>query len=238
MSCAESSSADRLIVTVDGPAGTGKSTVAHRLGERLGLAYLDTGAMYRAAALIAIEAGIAPDDGDGLADALARTSLHFNWQTDPPRLMLGDRDVSRRIRDMDVSAIVSIVAAQSAVRCTLVAQQRRAAEEHPRLVTEGRDQGSVVFPDATVRFYLDARAEVRAQRRVAQLAEAGAAVDEEEVRADIGRRDHIDSTRADSPLTCPSGAIVVDTSDLTIDEVVQTLQEHVEAALQRGRSDG
>jgi cytidylate kinase len=214
----------RIIITIDGPAGSGKSTVAHRLAERLGLEFLDTGAMYRAAALLALEQGIEPNDGPRLADAVRTASLAFDWTTDPPRLLMGGRDVSRRIRDMDVSSIVSIVAALSEVRAILVGEQRRVADEHPRLVTEGRDQGSVVFPDAPLRFFLDADAAVRARRRLAQLAESGTHVEESAVVNDIRERDRIDSTRADGPLTRPKGAIEIDTSDLSIEQVVDRLE--------------
>lgn len=221
----------RVIITIDGPAGSGKSTVAHRLAERLGLEFLDTGAMYRAAALLAIERGIEPDDGPTLAEAVREAGLQFDWQTDPPRLTIKGRDVSRRIRDMDVSSIVSIVAALSEVRAILVQEQRRLADEHPRLVTEGRDQGSVVFPDAPLRFFLDADAAVRAARRLAQLAELGTHVEETAVINDIRERDRIDSTRADGPLTRPEGAIEIDTSDLSIEQVVDRLESIVREEL-------
>ncbi len=223
----------RVVITIDGPAGTGKSTVAHRLASRLGLEFLDTGAMYRAAALIAIEHAIAPDDGPGIAAAVREAGMHFDWAADPPRLMLGDRDVTARLRERDVALIVSIVASQSAVREVLVARQRRIAEAHPRLVTEGRDQGSVVFPDAPVRFFLDAREAIRARRRSEQLAATGRTVDEAEVMNIIRERDRIDSTRSDGPLIRPEGAVVVDTSDRTVDEVVDTL-----AAIVRERLPG
>jgi cytidylate kinase len=223
--------ARRIIITIDGPAGSGKSTVAHRLAERLSLEVLDTGAMYRAVALIGIEQDIDPADGPALAAATLDSDMRFDWKTDPPRLHLGDRDVGDRIRDMDVSSIVSIVAAQKPVRDALVQQQRRIADEHPHLVTEGRDQGSVVFPDAPVRFFLDADVAERARRRVAQLIESGKEVDEAQIIADIERRDRIDSTRADGPLHCPEGAISVNTSDLKIEEVVDVLVGHARSAL-------
>jgi cytidylate kinase len=224
MTAAHVPAGQRVIITIDGPAGSGKSTVAHRLAERLGLEFLDTGAMYRAAALLAIERGIEPDDGPALADALRQVGLAFDWTADPPRLLMGQRDVSRRIRDMDVSSIVSIVAAQSEVRAELVREQRRLGDDHPRLVTEGRDQGSVVFPDAPLRFFLVADAAVRARRRIAQLAELGTHVEEAQVISDIRERDRIDSTRADGPLKRPDGAIEIDTSDLSIEQVVGRLE--------------
>lgn len=213
-----------VIITIDGPAGTGKSTVAHMLAKRLGLEFLDTGAMYRAAALIALEQGILPDRGEDLADAVARADLHFDWHADPPAMIIGDRDVSRRIRDLDVGGIVSMVAAQPPLRRVLVHQQRRIAQRHPRLVSEGRDQGSVVFPDADVRFYLHADVAVRASRRVAQLAAAGKAVDRARVARDIQERDHIDATRSDAPLVRPKGAIDIDTGDRTAADVVDAME--------------
>jgi cytidylate kinase len=225
---------DAVIVTIDGPAGTGKSTVAHQLATRLGLEFLDTGAMYRAAALVALESGLDPADGPALAARLAEADLHFDWSADPPRIMLGQRDVSADIRDLTVSGIVSIVAAQPTVRQELVRLQRLIASKHPRLITEGRDQGSVVFPDAGVRFFLDASMEERARRRVHQLNRAGQSVDERQIRQDIASRDRLDSSRDEAPLVRPEGAIVVDTSTLTQDEVVDTLERHVRAALPTG----
>ena len=200
-----------VIITIDGPAGTGKSTVAHLLAKRLGLEFLDTGAMYRAAALVAIENGIDPADGLALAEALQHADLHFDWKADPPRLLLHDRDISRRVRDLDVSAVVSIVAAQSDLRRVLVQQQRRIAQRHPRLVSEGRDQGSVVFPNASVRFYLDADVQVRAKRRAAQLVASGKKVDHTRVEHDLQERDRLDASRTDGPLIRPTGAIDIDT---------------------------
>ncbi len=213
-----------MIITIDGPAGTGKSTVAHSLARRLGLDFLDTGAMYRAAALVAIEGGIDPADGRAVAEAVEQADLRFDWSAQPPRVVLGDRDVSRRIRELDVSRVVSIVASRPEVRRVLVERQRRIARDHPRLVTEGRDQGSVVFPDAPLRFYLDADVRVRAERRAAQLIEAGMHVDRGRIVSDLMERDRLDSTRSDGPLTRPEGAIVIDTTDLTAGQVVDELE--------------
>lgn len=221
-----------LIITIDGPAGTGKSTVAHRLAERLGLDYLDSGSMYRAAALVAIERSIDPDDADDLAAALGEVELCFDWTTSPPVLLLDGRNISQRVREMDVSGLVSDIAKCPPVRDVLVEAQRRIGEAHPRLVTEGRDQGSIVFPGASVRFYLDADPRVRAIRRVQQLSASGLTVDVSEVTEDIRRRDQIDSTRSDGPLICPEGAIIIDTSDLDIEEVVDLMARAVQDRIQ------
>ena len=221
-----------LIITIDGPAGTGKSTVAHQLARRLDIDSLDSGSMYRAASLVAIERGIDPADGEGLAEALGGVELRFDWDTKPPVLRMDGRDISQRIREMDVSGIVSDVAKCPPVRAVLVEAQRQIGTEHPRLVSEGRDQGSIVFPDATVRFYLDADPRVRALRRVRQLSESGMEVDVAEVTEDIRRRDRIDSTRSDGPLICPEGAIIIDTSELEIADVVNRMVQAVQDRLQ------
>ena len=215
-----------VVITIDGPAGTGKSTVAHHLASRLGLEFLDTGAMYRAAALIAIEKNLDPKDGPALAAALRDAQLHFEWSADPPRIMLDERDVTARIRQLDVSGVVSLVAARPEVRRVMVDQQRDIARRHPRLVTEGRDQGSVVFPDAPVRFFLHADVSVRARRRVAQLVEAGQAdVDEQRVIRDIQQRDELDATRTDGPLIRPEGAVDIDTGVRSVEEVVTVMED-------------
>ena len=218
-----------FIVTIDGPAGTGKSTVAHRLAKRLGLEFLDTGAMYRAAALTALERGIDPSDGPCVAELVRAIDLRFDWRTDPPELFVNGTAMGERIRTPEVTRAVSAVASNPLVRAAMVESQRAIAARHPRLVTEGRDQGSVVFPDADVWIYLDARAEVRARRRVEQLRTKGIETTEAEVLANISERDRLDSSRRDGPLVCPSGAAVVDTSAIDIDEVIDRLEEIVRA---------
>jgi cytidylate kinase len=220
-----------VIVTMDGPAGTGKSSVAWKLAQRLGLEVLDTGAMYRAAAVVAIDEGVPADDGDALAARIAEEGLAFDWSCHPPRLLLGGRDLTERIRDADVNVVVSVVARQAALRAAMVGAQRTIGAAHPRLVTEGRDQGSVVFPDAAVRFYLDAHPEVRARRRVEQMRAQGRPADYEAVLRAIQQRDHLDETRSDGPLLCPEGAQRVDTSLLSLDQVVEELERRVRASV-------
>ena len=222
------SNPDRLIITLDGPAGSGKSTVARRLAKRLGLEFLDTGAMYRGLAVRVLDRGIDPDTEDYAVVELARHQpMRFDWTTDPPRLYVGEVDVTDRLRDSDVSGLVSPVATIGGVRSVLVEAQRRIGREHPKLVTEGRDQGSVVFPDADAKFYLDANTQVRAHRRAEQIKAAGRHADLEEIRQQIMSRDHRDSTRIHAPLTCPEDAERIDTSELSLEEVVDLLAQRV-----------
>lgn len=218
-----------IIVTIDGPAGTGKSTVARQLAECLGLDFLDTGAMYRAAAAIVIDHGLNPDDNDDIVSVIADADLHFDWTTDPPEVLGWLKPMNERIRERDVTRLVSKIAAIAPLRRHMVRKQRIIAHQHPRLVTEGRDQGSVVFPDAAVKFYLDAREEVRAARRAEQLRAAGKEVDEQTLLQEIRLRDQTDSTRSEGPLVVPQGAIIVDTSELVLREVVDRLEVEVRA---------
>ncbi len=215
-----------VIITIDGPAGTGKSTVAQLLAARLGLDFLDTGAMYRAAAAILIDREIDREEIGELVSAVLGADLHFDWSQDPPTILAWDNPIDHRIRQADVTAVVSFVASIADLRHHMVRKQRVIGSQHPRLVTEGRDQGSVVFPDAAVKFYLDANPEVRAQRRVEQLAKKGDVVDIQEMCERIVERDRMDSTRSDGPLMCPDDAIRIDTSVLSLDQVVDTLEQH------------
>lgn len=220
-----------LIVTIDGPAGTGKSSAASELAQRLGFDMLDTGAMYRAVALLSIESAIDPHDEAALALAMDRAQLSVDFSSRPPAIRLNARDVHERIRDADVTRIVSLIASHHEVRTRLVQAQRDVAAQHERLVTEGRDQGSVVFPDATVRIWLDARPEVRAHRRCEELRMRGLVVDESRVLAEIIERDASDRGRAEGPLRKPVGADSIDTSTLPFMMVVDELERLVRRRL-------
>ncbi len=201
-----------LIITIDGPSGTGKSTVSRAVAEATGLPHLDTGAFYRAATLAVLEAGIDPEDGTAVTSLVAGLSLG----QEEGRTFLGGEDVSSEIRSDRVTRNVSAVSAHHDVRALLVGRQRDWVDGHRgRAVVEGRDIGSVVFPDADLKIYLDATPEVRAQRRARETGE-----DETAVAARMARRDHLDSTRVASPLSVPDGAVVVDTSEMTFEEVV------------------
>lgn len=217
--------ADRsIVVTVDGPAGTGKSSVAHRLARRLGVDVLDTGAMYRAATAIAIDHNIPDDDVDEILRVVKDADLHFDWSASPPEVLAWNRPIIDRIRQADVSARVSRIAAIGPLREHMVRKQRIIAQQHPRLVSDGRDQGSVAFPDAEVKFYLDADLRVRALRRASQIhRETGARPDLNEVIKNLELRDHLDRTRKDGPLVIPDGAVIVNTSEMDLDQVVAHL---------------
>jgi CMP/dCMP kinase len=207
------------IVAIDGPAGAGKSTVARALAARLGLQYLDTGAMYRAVTLAAMRRGIDPADVERVADLARRIDLDVS----DAGVFVDGFDGTADIRSAAVTTAVSAVAANSAVRAELVRRQREWAHRHRGGVLEGRDIGSVVFPDAELKLYLTADPRVRAERRVA---EAGGDVDE--IAAAIERRDHHDTSRDHGPLVEAHGAIVLDTSGLKIDEVVDRIEQLLE----------
>jgi CMP/dCMP kinase len=203
-----------LIIAIDGPAGAGKSTVGRAVAHRLGLEYLDTGAMYRAVTFAALRRGIPVHDDGAVAELVAE----LVFTVDDHRVTVDGVDATADIRSREVTESVSAVAANSAVRAELVRRQREWVDAHGGGVLEGRDIGSVVFPNASLKLYVTASPRVRAERRVAQ---SGGHIDD--VEASIIERDRKDSTRADSPLTEATGAVIVDTSDLGIDEVVQQI---------------
>jgi cytidylate kinase len=207
------------VVALDGPSGTGKSTVARRLAGTLGARYLDTGAMYRAVTLAVLRAGVPLDDGPRIAAVARRSSLALSTDPERPAIALDGTPVDSEIRGPDVTAAVSAVSAVPEVRTLLVAEQRRLIGDGG-IVVEGRDIGSVVWPQARPKIYLTASASARAARRAGELHSDLAAV-----AADIDRRDRLDSSRAASPLIRADDAVEVDTTDLDIDEVVRRLVE-------------
>ncbi len=221
-----------MIVAIDGPAGSGKSTVAKSLARRLGFRYLDTGAMYRSIALCALDAGADLEDAvtlGRLARAAAIEFVHEPGEPAPVAVLLDGRDVTSRIRTPETDRAVSPVSAAVPVREAMVVLQRRIGSEADTVV-EGRDIGTVVFPDADVKVYLTARPEVRASRRAADHLSAGHAMPPAEVLADINRRDACDSGRSASPLAMAEGAVALDTSELSVAEVVDRIAALVEAS--------
>lgn len=208
----------RRVIAIDGPAGAGKSTVGRAVARRLGLEYLDTGAMYRAVTYGVLRSGVPVHDDEAVADLARRLTIEIADGV----VSVDGVDATAEIRGRDVTDAVSSVAANSAVRAELVGRQRRWALERGGGVLEGRDIGTVVFPDATVKLYVTASPRIRATRRVAEI---GGDVDD--VEASIIERDRKDSSRADSPLTESADAIVVDTSELAIDQVVELVVAHV-----------
>ena len=205
-----------IVVAIDGPAGAGKSTIAKALAARLGVRYLDTGAMYRAVTFAAMSSGIELNDQNLVADLTRKSKMLLTDES----VVINGLDATVAIRSSEVTAAVSTVAANSQVRTELRERQRQWIADHNGGVVEGRDIGSVVFPDATLKVYLTASPIVRARRRVAQ---SGGDVDE--IATSIASRDLQDSSRSDSPLTQTDDAVIIDTSDRSIDEVVAHLVE-------------
>ncbi len=212
-----------VIVAVDGPAGTGKSSVSRGLARALQARYLDTGAMYRIVTLAVLRAGIDPADQAAVGAAAATVKLSVGFDPDEDRSYLDEEDVSTEIRGGGVTQAVSAVSSVPAVRTRLVELQRTLAQGPGSVVVEGRDIGTVVLPDANVKVFLTASPETRARRRNDQNVAAGLPDDYEGVLADVRRRDHLDSTRAVSPLRAASDAVVVDTSAMTESEAIAHL---------------
>jgi cytidylate kinase len=205
------SAAPLRVIAIDGPAGAGKSTIGKALARRMGFEYLDTGAMYRAVTAAALRRGVALDD----LDAVGNLARGLDLEVGERGVFADGHDVTAEIRGAEVTSAVSRVAANSAVRAELRARQRAWAEQRGGGVVEGRDIGTVVFPDAELKLYLTASPRVRAERRVA---EAGGDVDE--IEASIAARDQYDSSRADSPLREADGGVLVDTTGLGIEAVL------------------
>lgn len=217
-----------LIVAVDGPSGTGKSTMCRALAKRLGAKYVDTGAMYRVATLAVLRAGVDPADTAKVIEATADLPLEVSDDPDSTEVLFAGEDVKAEIRGAEVTKHVSAVSAIPEVRVNLVELQRKLARESGRAIVEGRDIGTVVLPDAPAKVFMTASAEVRAKRRYDQDVAAGREADFDAVLADVQRRDEADSSRATSPLKPADDAVLVDTSEMPPDEVLAALTEVVE----------
>jgi len=222
-----------LVVTIDGPAGSGKSTVARLLAERLDATFLDTGAMYRAITLAAVREGVELSDEGQLVAVMEQHRFDFEAARGKMLVSIDGQDVTEAIRESDLTAQVRFAAAAPRVRARLVEMQRAFAARHARIVTEGRDQGTVVFPDATVKFYLTAHVRERARRRKAELDAKGLPADLEQIRQAIEARDRSDENRAVGPLKPAPDAVLVDTTDLSISQVVERVYRHVEERCSR-----
>lgn len=214
-----------VLVAIDGPAGTGKSSVSRGLARALEARYLDTGAMYRMVTLAVLRAGIDPTDADAVERIGSTAKMSVDYDPAGDRYFLAGEDVSTEIRGDEVTRTVSAVSSVPAVRARLVGLQRAMADGPGSVVVEGRDIGTVVLPDAPVKIFLTASAETRARRRNAQNVAAGLPDDYEVVLADVRHRDHLDSTRPVSPLRVAPDAVVVDTGDMTEAQVITHILE-------------
>jgi cytidylate kinase len=229
---------NQLVITIDGPAGAGKSTVSRTLAAQLGYIYVDTGAMYRAVAVLARDAGGQdPLDEQGLKKLCAGLDFQFVDKDGMVRLLADGRDVTLEIRKPEISALASAVSAISAVRERLSSIQRQMGERGG-VVLEGRDMGTVVFPDADIKFFLDAEPEVRSHRRYLELEAKGETITPEEVFQQMLDRDNNDRCRSLAPLKPAADAIVLDSSRMRIEEVVQFMLNHIEATRKVYQEDG
>jgi cytidylate kinase len=209
-----------MVITIDGPAGTGKSSVASAVAERLGFDFLDTGAMYRAIGLAALRREANLEDPRELTFVAKLARIEYDFSKRPPGVLMNGEPVGHALRGADATRAASYVAVVPAIRAMLVKQQQEIGQSRPNLVTEGRDQGTVVFPQAELKFYLDATAAERARRRVHQLRARGEIVDYHEILDQIESRDQRDRSRSVGPLSIPVDAEVVDTTSLTQEQVI------------------
>lgn len=222
----------QLIIAIDGPAGSGKSTTARIVAERLGLLHIDTGAMYRAVTLKVLEAGLKLDDQDAIARLLKSTEVELRQVGTVRRVILDGKDVTDRIRDPDVTRAVSAVSRVRKVREAMVRQQR-ALGAVSGVVLDGRDIGTVVFPDADLKIFLVASLDKRAERRRTELLESGMDAPLGTLKQEIERRDDLDSSREESPLRRAPDAMELDTSNLTIDEQVELVVNKAKEILEK-----
>lgn len=216
-----------MIIAIDGPSGAGKSTLGRMIAREMGLLYIDTGAMYRAAALAVLRSGVSTQDGGSVAGVVTGARITLEGDPDSLRVMLDGDDISSEIRTEEVSHTASVISTISEVRRALVARQRVLGERGRGAVLDGRDIGTVVFPQADLKFYLTARPEERAHRRYEEERLRERDLTFEDTLADINKRDHRDSTRADSPLVIAEDAIVIDSTELSIEEVYERMMQEI-----------
>jgi cytidylate kinase len=222
----------RVVIAIDGPAGAGKSTIARRVAARLGFVYIDTGAMYRAVALWALRAGVDLEDMHRLEQLAASARIEF--APGSGRIFLNGEDVTEAIRTPEVASAASRISVYGGVRRAMVEEQRRIGRESS-VVMEGRDIGTVVFPDADVKIFLDALPETRAERRLRELRERGQEVDPARVAAELAERDRRDRTRSESPLVQAPDAVYLDTTHLSIEQVEEAVLKLVRQRLGNGQ---
>ena len=217
-----------LTIAIDGPSGAGKSTVAKDLAKRLGYIYIDTGAMYRSVALRIKEKSISPDDESAVSQLASSLHLALNAEGEQIRVFCDGKDVTEAIRNPEISRLASHISMQKRVREALVRMQREMGKEGG-VVLEGRDIGTVVFPDAEVKFYLDAESDERARRRYDEMVEKGAKVDFKETREELVQRDHNDMHRIHSPLKRANDAIYIDSTHRSVGEIVEEMTRFVKS---------
>ncbi|MCR4336312.1 MAG: (d)CMP kinase [Candidatus Omnitrophica bacterium] len=218
-----------IIITIDGPAGAGKSTIAKALARRLGISYLDTGAMYRALTFKALRHQINLEDEAALVDLAHQTTIDLQQDQEARlKVLLDGEDVSEEIRSLEVTNNTFYIARAPGVREIMVAWQREIGEHHA-IVAEGRDVGTVVFPKATCKFYLDADFEERSRRRIQELKDKGKMVDETQLKEELQTRDHKDFTRQVGPLKKAEDAVVIDSTGLSIEDVAGKMMEYIQA---------
>jgi cytidylate kinase len=218
----------KLIVTIDGPAASGKSTVARLLAGRINAAFLDTGAMYRAVTLAAIRTGVDLSDERQLLEVMEKTNFRFSEEGGQTVVHINEENVTGQLRDDKVTENARSIASVPTIRARLVNMQRDFADVQARIVTEGRDQGTVAFPNADVKFFLTADLDERTRRRQQELSVNGGGTTREQVRSAIDRRDASDRDRAVGPLKPSDDMIIIDTTSLTIEQVVEKLLQHIE----------
>jgi cytidylate kinase len=217
-----------LIITIDGPAASGKSTVARRLAEKLGATFLDTGAMYRAVTFAAMQTGADMNNEDELLRIMQKSDFRFSAEQDKMTVCINGIDVTEMIRHPEVTANARYIASKASLRAELVRMQRRFAANYEKIVTEGRDQGTVAFEDADIKFYLTADVQERARRRQAELQAKGVTENPEQIQKAIEQRDKSDESRAVGPLKPAHDAIIIDTTNLSIQQVVEKVFRCVE----------